>query len=151
MKRFLTPVILSFLLLAGCASEPRMNETASGNPEVTIKRPAEKVKPIILSKMMNMGADLEQDSPYLMTFSRKPTPGQDFAAAMLVGNNYSQNRAIAEFTLFPESGSTRVVGKGYLKANMPFGGVRKEQFNGNNTFNQLQRILNEVKKEAEGK
>lgn len=148
MKKLFLAICLSSGAFYGCATnnEPKMTETKSGAPEVFINKPPNAVKPAIISNMTDFGANLEKDSDYKLEFSKEPDPSQNFIILLTVGNEFSTNKIVTEYTLFPKDGGTRVIAKGYLTALMPLGKLNKQEITGNtDIYNQLQKRLNNIK------
>jgi hypothetical protein len=94
-------------LCSACATVPPP-ATASGKPEVTIAEATpEKVKPVLVDKMLNSGFRITKDTPYELSFDK---PVQNIAVAVLLGSKYdAQPNLRVSYTFAQLSTATRVV------------------------------------------
>lgn len=141
------------MCLSGCVAPPvKMTETKSGSPEVVINKPRKITKGVILEAMANNGANIEQETDSMLRFSAPPTIAQNMMISLLVGNAYSANKVILEVTLLEQgSAATRVIGKAFAEAQMPFGQTRRDPINTPADYNQIQTQMNKWKTLAEAK
>lgn len=141
-------VLAAALALSGCVTQPeRISATASGKPEVTIpgvELPA--VKAHLIGMLVNFGYTLERDTEYSLVLTRPTQAGENFAVAMSIGNAYSSNSRVANFTFVKTPEGIRVIATPALRAQMPGGQVNELPLNGNGTvYNTFQQDLNEMK------
>ena len=139
------------ITLAGCgAPVERIAETQSGRPEVTIQASRSRIASALVNKAINDGYTLVEQTEYSLQFRRATQDSEDFAAAMLVGNAYSDNSRWLTYTLTPVGGGIRVVASSELQAAMVGGQVNRQSLDGNNNvFNAYQTWLMELKSRLE--
>jgi C-terminal processing protease CtpA/Prc len=139
--RFLVVLALASLC-AACATVPPP-ATASGKPEVTISNSSpDKVKPVLVNKMINTGYRITKDTPYELTFDK---PTQNFAVAALMGSKYDgvPNERVS-YTFADVGGSTRVVADVAIITNPGSAYERRTDLNGGAYNYDLQIMLDDV-------
>ena len=145
--------LAAVLLGVGCvAPVQKMALTASGKPELTISATLTDVKSAILGEMVNHGYSVDQDTDYMMRMSRPLKGGEDFGAALAVGNAYSSNRRVTIFTFVKQPEGIRVVVSSAWSAQMPGGQVNTTELTDNgNIFNAFETMLQDIKARLENK
>lgn len=143
---------LSIAVLTGCASsQPRIAQTLSGRPEITLNTSnMELVKGAIISEMQTRGCALQSDSNYLLSFSKQMFGLNAALTQIAIGNQYSTtpNENIS-FTLSKIGQTVRVVAFCSVSTQMVFGQTQSADMSGNNAwFNELQRILYAVQEDV---
>ena len=145
MKYFLTACLSLFLVACG-SNPPKISDTKTGYPEIVISRPAKLIKPHLVSDALDRGYTLKADTDYMLEFTRPPrTAGESLGASLIVGNSYSNNTIELQYTLVETQGKTRVVGKLWTQAVMPFGKVNRQPNNNGSSFNAIQGFFNDLK------
>jgi len=110
--RFLGVLAIS-LTIAGC--QTAKHATPSGRAEITMATTADRIKPVMLNDLINMGYQIRQDTPYLLVVDKQT---DSFTANLLFGSNWNPvTNTRASFTLAEMSGQTRVVGDLSLVTN----------------------------------
>lgn len=139
------------VILSGCTTVPKMCQTASGKPEVTIKSTdISLIKSEIITDMMNSNYNIVKDTDYMLEMTRPATSGENFTAGMSIGNTYSTNYRSAIFNLAKLKTGTRVVASLALKAQLPGGQVNSMSMNDNgNVFNSYQQMLMDIQEKVE--
>ena len=138
-------------MLGGCvAPVEKMASTASGKPEAVINADLAAIKSAIIGNLVNYGYTIEQDTEYMLRFSRPLKGGEDFAASLLVGNSYSTNRRVTTYTFSRQPEGVRIIVSSALSAQMPGGQVNTSELADQGaTFNTFQKDLNEMKAKLE--
>jgi hypothetical protein len=153
MKHMLSLMCGLTLLLAlvGCvAPVEKIAVTPTGRPEVTINAPIDRIKAEIISVALNEGYTIDQDSTYMLRFSRPLGAGENFGAALTVGNAYSANRRVTTYTFSPHGVGVRVVVSSQWQAQMPGGQSKSTELaDGGNVFNAHQQALMNIKEKLE--
>lgn len=137
-------IALCCLMLGACQTDTAA--TASGRPEVTIKRlKPEQVKPQLVNAMLNDGGRLKGDSPYLVTFER---PWGNAAGAALVGALLSADASSAverlSFSIADAGDGTRIVVDRYMVKVGSFGREDVNPANNGLGLEPLQSVLDRV-------
>jgi hypothetical protein len=148
----LPAIALSFAACAffsACATEPRSVETPSGKPEVTINAKVSDIKAAILGEMVDVGYTVTKDSDFSLELTRPANGAEEFAASLTIGNAYSSNRRIADFTFIPTEGAVRVIASCRLESQMPGGQVNSAQITDNKTFNVYEAMFAKIKARLE--
>ena len=151
MKRII-PLIcwLTFALAlfsSGCvAPQPYLAVTPSGKPEMVINAPVGKIKAAIIGDMVNNGyAGVEQDTEYMLRFSRPVDGKEAFGAALSTGNAYSTNKRVVTFTFVPTADGVRVIVSNAWTAQMPGGQTNTTELNSGEIFNYYYMTLQSIK------
>jgi|GEM_PF-2799612 len=144
--------LICVLSLFGCAqSVPKITQTMSGKPEVMINSTnTNSIKAEIINRMMNEKYQLVKDTSYLLEFNRPANSNENFAAALSIGNSYSNNFRVSTFTFLTDNDSTKIIVSLSLQAQMPMGQVNTMPLNDNgNVYNSYQTFLFDIKKKIE--
>ena len=140
--------------VSGCATAPPRTEvTRSGRPEIVIAAPVQSIKSAIVADMMREGYTIQKDTDLLLEFSRPTKGAEDFLTSMAVGNGYSTNTRVTQFTIVRDGENAfRVFVSSSVQAQMPGGQVKSMSLNeNNNVFNTYQAALKKMKDDLEAK
>jgi len=108
------------------------------------------IKAEIINRMMNEKYQLVKDTSYLLEFNRPANSNENFAAALSIGNSYSNNFRVSTFTFLTDNDSTKIIVSLSLQAQMPMGQVNTMPLNDNgNVYNSYQTFLFDIKKKIE--
>ena len=152
MKKVTSLLMLLLALLTGCVTQvSRVTTTASGKPEVTIATSdVGRIKSMIIGDMVNYGYTVETDTAYSLSLSRKMKDMEQFATALSIGNAYSSNSRLSNYTFVRDGNTTRVIFSGMLRAQLPGGQINTLPLDDNNfLFNEIINQLNEIKTKIE--
>lgn len=148
MKKVTSLLMLLLALLTGCVTQvSRVITTASGKPEVTIATSdVGRIKSMIIGDLVNYGYTVETDTAYSLSLSRKMKDMEQFATALSIGNAYSSNSQLSNYTFVRDGNTTRVIFSGMLRAQLPGGQINTLPLDDNNfLFNEIINQLNEIK------
>lgn len=94
------------------------------------------VKAKLLGRYLNNGYNMESESSYALVMARKPRGSmEELAISLSVGNSYSDNSVVVNFSLVPVEEGTRVVATVQARAVMPSGKVNTENWDSAFSFN----------------
>jgi hypothetical protein len=144
--------VLLAIFLGGCATAvPKITQTSSGKPEVVINTTnTDQIKAEIINKMMNEQYQLVKDTSYLLEFNRPANSNENLAAALSIGNSYSNNSRVATFTIINNNETTKIIVSLSLQAQMPMGQINTMPLNNNgNVYNIYQNMLFDIKNRVE--
>ena len=147
-------LLLPFLI-AGCTTAPpKISETPSGHPEITIaSSDAKKIRANLISRNATTGWVLEQETESTLLFTRTDSSGsvQSAATQVLLGNASSTPpKYEARYTLVSVKSGTRVIVNVSVSTQMPGGQVNRLSLSeASATFNPFQAQLERVKLEVE--
>jgi hypothetical protein len=153
MKNFFVLVALFLGTLVGCVPpEPLISITASGKPEVTIRAELAVIKSEIIGDLVNYGYTVEQDNDYTLRTSRPLKGNEEVLASVFIGNSYSTNRRVHNYTFVKTDQGVRIIVSAAITAQMPGGQVNSSELTTNSrNFNDIQRDLNALKTRIESR
>lgn len=139
--------LLAVTLLAACATGKKMENTASGRPEVTIPGATQEAVQAEIFGLCNSSAAAVRSSSANEVVCGKPMEGGSaIAAQLLVGNSYSTPPvAMARFTIWKTGHDVRVSAYQWVETQMAMGQMRTVELNSPQAFNALQSKLNDIK------
>lgn len=109
-------------LLSGCMQTYQFAGTPSGKPEAIIMAEVASIKSAIIGEMVNHRYQIDQDTEYMLRLSRPLEGGENFGAALAVGNSYSTNKRVTTYTFVKQpDGAVRVIVSSVWAAQMPGG------------------------------
>jgi hypothetical protein len=131
--------------LQGCLTPPPEYATASGKPETTIQASPEKIKPLIVGKMLSRGYRITRDTPYELSFDK---PSDNLAVMVLLGSKYDiQPNARVSYSFAPIGAETRIVADMAIITNPGSSFERRTDVNSSGDSPIIQGLLNDVKAE----
>jgi len=139
-------LLLIVPLAAGCSvAPPRIAETPTGRPEVTIAEvEIEAVNNELINRMQNDQWLLEEQSANMLLFSKEITGGDAGWARLITGGSSPVGEV--RYTLTETQVGVRVVAALYISAQLSNGADKRDDMNGNNNFwNGAQGILQATK------
>lgn len=153
MKKQILIPLLSLAVLLGCATtQPRITQTPSGKPEAVFETAdVDTVKSLIVNAMTTAGFSIQNDSKYLLSFTKEMKGVQGATAQVLIGNSYSTSpQEEAAFSIVQLDSRIRVVASASMSTQMAMGQVQRRDMT-DTWFNNLQRLLLNLKQQFEVK
>lgn len=148
---FKTLTTLNVIILTACATPPgKMTTTESGKPEAIIAADVTTIKAAIIADLVNDGYQVEKDTPYSLEIVRSTKGNEDIAAYFLVGNVYSSNHRVVNYTFISTASGTRVIASPSIRAQLPGGKINSADLhNRDDVFNMFQTQLLDIKQKTE--
>jgi hypothetical protein len=144
--------IISVILcisVTGCAHQAaRMTATSSGHPEIEISKTSiDEIKSAIITRKVRQGFQVEKDTPYMLELTQPAQGGDDIAAALSVGNAYSENQRLVTYNFSKQSDGVHIIAIDALQAQLPGGQTNKVQLTSGNAYNATQQDLYNLEKQ----
>lgn len=153
MKKLILIPLLSLAVLLGCATtQPRITQTPSGKPEAVFETAdVDVVKSLIVNAMTTSGFSIQNDSKYLLSFTKEMKGVQGATAQVLIGNSYSTSpQEEAAFSIVQLDSRIRVVASASMSTQMAMGQVQRRDMT-DTWFNNYQRLLLNLKQQFDVK
>lgn len=150
MKKVIFALTVS--LLCSCTTLPNGEATKTTRlPEALIAASVNAIKAELLTRMSIHGYTLESEHDHILRFSRPLKGMESFGAAVALGNAYSENWRITQYTLIPMmDGSVRVSASSKWNVKLPGGQSREmELADEGSVFQIIQCELDSVKEKLE--
>lgn len=145
MKKILA-VVLSSVLLSGCASEVLNKQTASGKPEgVYPNHTVEQVMEALVQNCNEKGFAIEEQAKNYVVCSREMQGGSAILTQLAIGNAYSTNPVQkVRYSASKFGTGSKVWAEAWSETQMALGQVNKVANNDNKTKNNIQTVLDET-------
>jgi len=139
-------IVVTAVLLAGCATGNKMTKTESGRPEATITGASQEAVQAEIFSLCNRKAAAIRSSTINEVVCTKTMEGGDaMIAQLLIGNSYSSTPTVsARFTIWKAGNDVRVSAYQWIETQMAFGQMRTQELNSAEAFNNLQRELDAI-------
>ncbi|MEI6177142.1 MAG: hypothetical protein WCS43_09640 [Verrucomicrobiota bacterium] len=133
--------------LALCSCQTISINTPSGRPEVTAKSSISRAKTTAIHMMASAGYSLASQSENTLTFECQMPPGDAALYLIAVGNSYySQPVWTTRFTFVPVGNEVKIYGTVKASAQGPFGQIQSTDLTTGKAGQQLQQLLEEIRR-----
>lgn len=146
-KKKTTLMLLSAVLLSGCAGQVKLNKpTASGKPEgIYQNTTAERVQSALVSRCNEKGFMVLESTPSNVLCAKETQGGGAVMAQLLVGNAYSTAaQSKLRFSISKINDSVKVWADAWIESQMPGGQVNQMAMTGNDVKNSIQASLDSL-------
>lgn len=142
-RMFLLALMSCILVLAGCAKQQLLKETASGYAEgVFVNSTVEAVRSKILDGCSSKGLLIQESSDNNVVCGKTVSGNDELLAIWVIGNMYSTKpERKVKFTIYQMNSDVKVIESQWLETQMPGGQIQKKELNGNSQRNNMQQFL----------